>query len=126
MGNAFRQKAQDRAEDQARQDPASISAALSRLGGTFETLPDFLVICRLLRLVLQRQYSLQPRTLTILGGAIIYVVTPCDALPDVIPCIGMIDDAAVVFAAVRACKLEIEAFKQWEQKQSSRSSSHVD
>lgn len=43
-------------------------------------------------------------------GAIIYVVSPIDAVPDFIPVAGWLDDGAVVAAAVKALEEVIKAF----------------
>lgn len=43
-------------------------------------------------------------------GAIIYVVSPIDAVPDIIPIAGWVDDGAVVAAAVKALEEVIKAF----------------
>lgn len=43
-------------------------------------------------------------------GAIIYVVSPLDAVPDIIPIAGWVDDGAVVAAAVKALEEVIKAF----------------
>ena len=42
-----------------------------------------------------------------LGGALIYFVSPLDAIPDFVPGIGMMDDAALVMAALAAVRSSI-------------------
>ncbi len=57
------------------------------------------------------------QTFLILAAAILYIVTPCDAIPDAIPIAGYPDDAYALRLAVNSCSSEIERFKQWEHQQ---------
>ena len=45
--------------------------------------------------------------------ALVYVLSPIDALPDVIPIIGLTDDAAVVAACLALVGSDIEDYKRW-------------
>ena len=40
---------------------------------------------------------------------------PADLIPDFIPVIGYLDDAAVVALAVRSVKGDLDAFRAWEE-----------
>ena len=60
-----------------------------------------------------RDVSLQSMVLIV--GAILYVLTPIDVIPDFIPGIGLLDDAAVVTFVLRRVRDEIEVFLEWEQ-----------
>jgi len=46
-------------------------------------------------------------------SALIYVVSPLDAISDVIPAVGYLDDAAVVAACSRLVKSDIDQFENW-------------
>ena len=50
--------------------------------------------------------------MVILGG-LIYVVSPLDLIPDVLPG-GFVDDAVVVGWVVKTVRSEIDAFREWE------------
>lgn len=56
------------------------------------------------------EYPLPAWAIAAIIGAIIYVVSPIDAMPDLIPIVGWLDDGAVVAAAVKALKEVINAF----------------
>ena len=48
-------------------------------------------------------------------SALIYVVSPLDAIADVIPAVGYLDDAAVVAACSLLVKADIEQFENWKE-----------
>ena len=50
-------------------------------------------------------------TLVLTTGAIIYFVNPLDAVPDMIPAAGLIDDATVIGFIIASVKQDIEKFK---------------
>lgn len=52
------------------------------------------------------------KKLVVIVGAIIYVVTPIDLLPDLIPP-GLIDDLSIVAWALKEATDELERYKQW-------------
>jgi uncharacterized membrane protein YkvA (DUF1232 family) len=53
-------------------------------------------------------------TIVLVLGALLYFVTPVDAIFDGIPVIGLLDDAAVLTWVLRQSKAELEAFRAWE------------
>lgn len=46
-------------------------------------------------------------------AALVYFVSPIDLIPDYIPVIGYIDDAAVVAFALNAIHNDIQSYKDW-------------
>ena len=56
------------------------------------------------------EYPLPAWAIATIIGAIIYVVSPIDAVPDIIPVAGWLEDGAVVAAAVKALEEVIKAF----------------
>ena len=53
------------------------------------------------------------RTMTVVIGAVVYFVNPLDLIPDVIPGIGYLDDAAVVGFVIASIQIELETFRTW-------------
>ena len=53
------------------------------------------------------------KSINIVLGALLYVCSFFDAIPDIIPIFGFIDDAAVVMFVVTSLQTEINEFKIW-------------
>jgi uncharacterized membrane protein YkvA (DUF1232 family) len=84
------------------------ATALARLRPEVETL------IRLIRAVLSGTYHLPLGTLfTVLLG-LAYFVDPIDLIPDAIPVIGFVDDAAVLTWVLRRVRKDLDAFRAWE------------
>ena len=49
------------------------------------------------------------------GFAVAYLISPVDVIPDVIPLLGFVDDAAVFAMVVKAFGSEIEAYRIWKE-----------
>ena len=47
--------------------------------------------------------------------ALVYVLSPVDVIPDVIPGIGYLDDAAVVAFALKLIEKELERYRVWKE-----------
>ena len=45
--------------------------------------------------------------------ALVYFLTPVDLIPDTVPMIGQLDDAAVILFAVKAAHNDIADYKKW-------------
>jgi uncharacterized membrane protein YkvA (DUF1232 family) len=55
------------------------------------------------------------RTIVSLAAALLYIVSPIDLMPDFIPGIGLIDDAAVLALLLHSIAQDLAAFRVWEQ-----------
>lgn len=82
------------------------------LGGIID---DLQVIFRLVRTWVKGDYKeVAKQSLIILVAAVVYFLMPVDAIPDVIPVIGLMDDVTVIGLALAAVKAEIDRFREWE------------
>jgi len=77
---------------------------------------DLPLLVRLLRAWKNGSYrGLSVRTLAVLVAGLLYVLSPIDLVPDFIPGIGLIDDAAVLMLLLHALAQDLAAFRAWEQ-----------
>ncbi len=77
---------------------------------------DLPLLFRLLKAWKDGSYrGLSVRTLASLVAALIYVVSPVDFMPDFIPGIGLLDDAAVLAFLLHSMAQDLAAFRVWEQ-----------
>ncbi len=65
------------------------------------------------------KFKLSKSTLAIIIGALLYVISPIDLIPVVIPVLGLIDDVAILAAATKAIADEIKRYKEWKKNNSS-------
>ena len=59
------------------------------------------------------------RTVIAIVATIVYLVSPIDVIPDVVPGIGVVDDIAVVGFCVKAVHDDIRKYEQWKKEQDS-------
>lgn len=55
-------------------------------------------------------------TIAAVIGALVYVLSPVDLIPDFIPILGYVDDAAVVAACLAFIQSDLDAYKKWKVK----------
>jgi uncharacterized membrane protein YkvA (DUF1232 family) len=86
---------------------------LHMIGGLWTDLP---LLVRLLKAWKNGTYrGLSVRTLASLAAALLYVLSPVDLIPDFIPGIGLIDDAAVLALLLHSLAQDLAVFRVWEQ-----------
>ena len=59
------------------------------------------------------KYKCSWRTIAVLVGALGYVLTPLDLIPDFIPVIGWSDDCLALAGALAFAKMDLEEYKAW-------------
>lgn len=47
--------------------------------------------------------------------ALIYVLSPLDAIPDILPGVGFLDDAAVLATCLKLIESELKRYKEWKE-----------
>jgi uncharacterized membrane protein YkvA (DUF1232 family) len=78
----------------------------------------FTALFRLLRAYVRRQYTdIAWRSIVLITVAILYFVIPTDLIPDFIPALGFLDDAAVIGFAIAQVKADLDNFLLWEAEQ---------
>ncbi len=72
-------------------------------------------LARLIRSWLNGTYRVFPwGTLFVLFLVAIYAINPFDIIPDFIPGVGVIDDAAMLGFLLRSILKDVRKFKEWE------------
>jgi uncharacterized membrane protein YkvA (DUF1232 family) len=80
-----------------------------------ETWAYLQAMLRLLRAYYRGEYRDVPVSALIsIIAAVAYVVNPFDLIPDVVPFLGFLDDAAVIAFAVRKTRDVLDDFMMWE------------
>lgn len=82
---------------------------------TRENLDAFL---RMVPLLMKGEYKPKQKRNLFLGlGALIYVVSPIDLIPEFVPMFGVVDDVVIVAFALKYINREIQNFLAWEEMQ---------
>lgn len=116
----FRKKAEAEAREPSRLRALATRARTKmkqhgdQIGEIREDLP---VLVRAVRAYSSGEYRKLPwKTVTSIVAALLYFVSPADLIPDFIPVIGYIDDAAVIALVLRGVRGDLTKFERWESK----------
>lgn len=93
----------------------SVARKREKLGSGFADLADQLKLLQALCLAWWRgEYrAIDSRALLAVVAALLYFVTPLDAIPDWLFGFGLVDDLAVLAWVLRTWQSELAAFQQW-------------
>jgi uncharacterized membrane protein YkvA (DUF1232 family) len=53
------------------------------------------------------------KTIAAIAGALIYFISPIDVIPDFIPVLGYLDDAAVISFAMKMIADDLNVYRKW-------------
>ena len=91
---------------------------LKRIPALGEGLAYVPILASLARSYYKKEYTEIPvGTIAAIIGALAYFVLPIDLIPDSIPIIGHVDDAAVIAACVGLAIDDIKAYEKWRDNQ---------
>lgn len=73
------------------------------------------LLSRMIKAATSGEYKGIPTT-TLAGGVavIIYFIMPLDLIPDIIPVVGLLDDATLLAWFMASIKVELDKYKEWE------------
>lgn len=75
---------------------------------------DIKTMCEMVKAWVKKDYREIPvKTIGMIILTLGYVFSPVDIIPDVIPIIGLVDDATMVGLCIAAARSDIEAFRIW-------------
>lgn len=72
---------------------------------------NFIILIKMLKDSINGKYNLPTWAIATITGAIIYVISPIDAVPDILPIVGWTDDSAVVATVVATLGKLISDYK---------------
>ncbi len=76
---------------------------------------DFKLMVRMAQDTLTGKYKMNTWNMSIIVGTIVYVISPLDAVPDIIPVLGWLDDVAIVSYALSKLQKEIQRYQEQQQ-----------
>lgn len=101
--------------EKVRKDSATAEEKSAKLGEQFES---FKLTWGLLQDYWAGNYKNVPwKLLASIGFAVTYLVSPLDIIPDFLPVLGFVDDAAVFALVVSSFQSELDAYKEWKNNQ---------
>lgn len=75
---------------------------------------DLKLFFRMLKDFISRKYPYLPvRVCAVIVGTFVYLFAPLDFLPDFLPAMGFLDDAALVALCVKFAAQDIDDYKTW-------------
>ena len=101
--------------EKVRKDGDTAEEKSSKLGAQFES---FKLTWGLLQDYWAGNYKNVPwKLLASTGFAVAYLVSPLDIIPDFLPVLGFVDDAAVFSLVVSSFQSELNDYKEWKKRQ---------
>jgi uncharacterized membrane protein YkvA (DUF1232 family) len=66
----------------------------------------------------KREYRKVPfGTIAAVAGALLYILSPVDLIPDFIPGIGLMDDVGVLLACLRLVRVDLQKYRLWKDRE---------
>ena len=102
------ESAQKILQSEKRLDKITLAPALK------ECAADVKLFFAMLRDFVTKKYPYLPlRVCIVVAGALAYLLAPLDFLPDFLPALGLVDDAALIALCVKFAAQDIDDYKAW-------------
>lgn len=96
------------------EDEEAIKSKFENKGKLQRYLDDAMLLFSLLRDYAKGDYRDVPfNVVAAIGGALLYVLSPIDLIPDFIPIIGYLDDAAVIAFCLNLIEKDLITYQIW-------------
>uniref|UniRef100_UPI003743FD52 YkvA family protein n=1 Tax=Salegentibacter tibetensis TaxID=2873600 RepID=UPI003743FD52 len=100
------------------EDEEAIKSKFENKGKLQRYLDDAKILFSLLKDYANGTYREVPfNVVAAIGGALIYVLSPIDLIPDFIPVIGYLDDAAVIAFCLNLIEKDLISYNIWKKQQ---------
>ncbi len=100
--------------DQVEKILQQVEKKLEKIPGVGDWLADVPAVISLIRSYIRKEYKDVPIGSIIAAfAAVLYVVSPIDLIPDFIPGVGMLDDAAVFVACWKMIHDDVDKYQEW-------------
>ena len=87
-------------------------------GGMLAEIP---VLISLVKAYIEKRYANVPiGTVIAIVGALLYFLSPIDLVPDLLPAIGLVDDAAVIALALKLVHDDVKEYQSWKKENEER------
>ncbi|APS38038.1 Uncharacterized membrane protein YkvA, DUF1232 family [Salegentibacter agarivorans] len=104
--------------DDVLEDEDAIKSKFENKGKLQRYLDDAVILFSLLKDYANGNYREVPfNVIAAIGGALLYVLSPIDLIPDFIPIIGYLDDAAVVAFCLNLIEKDLISYKIWKKQE---------
>ena len=84
------------------------------IGGTLSEIPTLIALVK--AYIDKRYLDIPVGAIIAIVASLIYFLTPIDLMPDLLPAIGLVDDAAVVALAFKLVHDDVKEYKAWRDK----------
>lgn len=93
---------------------SEIEVNLAKIPKIGNILADVPVLVSMVRSYIKGKYKAIPvKSIISIISALIYLISPIDIIPDFIPGVGYVDDAAVIAFVVKCVLSDIEDYRRW-------------
>jgi len=100
------------------EDEEAIKSKFENKGKLQRYLDDAKILFSLLKDYANGTYREVPfNVIAAIGGALLYVLSPIDLIPDFIPIIGYLDDAAVIAFCINLIENDLISYNIWKKQQ---------
>lgn len=82
---------------------------------------EFKIILDMAKDTIGGKYQMNKLNLGIIVGTIVYVISPLDAIPDLAPVVGWLDDVTIIGFALSKLKAEVLKYQAWTSLQTAKS-----
>ncbi len=114
VNQAFEHGTRDFSQKDLEKVMADAQTAEEKGGKLGDQIENFKVLWSLLKDYYNGTYRNVPwKFIAAIGFAVAYLISPIDVIPDFIPLVGFVDDAAVFGLVVKSFMSEIEEYKTW-------------